>query len=299
MKFTLTIEKKNANNVGQCFGHNTRLHPTKSQLPKSAWLTDAGHHTIAKWNADLLDKSKALGKRKDAVFAVEMVVQVGDQTKWRLPPTEEHPYGARRPGNTQRLNALIAGAKAAAIKEVGADRIISIELHTDESSPHVHIVFAPILDGKLNAKHWVGGEVKCAKLRERMHAEVSKSIACTYTKGARGGEPHDPLKAAGGPKSPFKIDEVLTLKEVIKKLENQVQTLFSQLKNEFKKAKKLKEENDDFAEKAMKKMAALEAELKVLRPAPLPQAQKAPQGAKNGPEVHLDHRPSPTRLGRP
>lgn len=275
MKFGMSIEKKNSANIGQAEGHNARHHPTKSQLPKSAWLTDAGHHTLKKWDAGLLAKSKALAKRRDAVFAVELIIQVGNQTDWREPPTVEHPNGKPKSGNSKKMNALMAGVKEAALSEFSEGRIISIEMHTDESTPHVHVIFAPILDRKLNAKNWTGGAARCAQLRERLYEKVNKHIECEYTKGAPGGAPHDPLKAAGGPRSPAKNDEVTTLRSLVDKLRQEVQTLFSQLKAEQKKALKLKAENDDFAEEAMKRMEALQAEIKRLSPAP-PTALKKP-----------------------
>lgn len=281
MKFKLDMEKKNATNASQAQGHNERLHPTQHQLPKSEWFTPQGSYVLKKWDADLMAKSKELAKRKDAVFAVELVFQVGNQADWRDPPTPEHPCGKPKAGSSKRMNDLIAGVKAAALEEFGKERIISMALHTDESTPHVHVVFAPILDGKLNAKHWTGGALACAKLRERLHSTLTKYSPCEYTKGAKNGEAHDPLKAAGGPKSPLKNDENLTLKGVIQKLQNQVQTLFSQLKSEQKKAQKVKAENDDFAEKAMRKMQALEAEIAKLRPTPAPNPEKTRQEAEN------------------
>lgn len=299
MLFSLTIEKKNRGNIGQAEGHNSRHHPTTSQLPESAWLTAAGHHTLKKWDGELLEKAKGLAKRKDAVFAVELIFQVGDQTEWRDMPTAEHPHGARKPGSSKKMNDLAAGVKAAAIAEFGADRIISIELHTDETSPHAHVIFAPILDGKLNAKHWLGGASRCAQLRERLHAEVTKHIECTYTKGAPGGAPHDPLKAAGGPRSPMKKDEATTLRSLVDKLRQQVQTLFSQLKAEQKKAQKLKAENDDFAEKAMKRMQDLQAEIKRLSPAPqapLKRSDNMQEGVEKAMVAKVDPARTPSRF---
>lgn len=298
MKFKLDMEKKNATNASQAEGHNERLHPTQHQLPKSEWFTPQGNHVLKKWDADLMAKSKELAKRKDAVFAVELIFQVGNQADWRDPPTPEHPCGKPKSGGSRRMNELIAGVKAAALEEFGKERIISMTLHTDESTPHVHVVFAPILDGKLNAKHWTGGAARCAQLRERLHSTLNKHSPCEYTKGAKNGAAHDPLKAAGGPKSPLKNDEVLTLKTVIQKLENQVQTLFSQLKSEQKKAQKLKAENDDFVEKAMRKMQALEAKIRELLPTPAPRPEKTRQEAENHArrvmDVVMGDRKSPT-----
>src|SRR5450830_1070257 len=264
MKFGLAIEKKNRGNIGTVQGHNNRLHETASQLPKEAWITPQGHHEIVPFNAALLAESKSLAKRKDAVLAVELVVQVGNQTDWRDMPTAEHPEGKRKPGASAKLNAIMAGVKAAAFAEFGQDRIISIDLHTDESTPHAHIVFAPIKDGKLQAKAWLNGAASCAALRERLHGHVNKFIECDYEKGAPGGAPHDPKKAAGGPAAPkpktsmlekasdllSKVTEIKALKEAISELNQRLQTMFSKLKSAEKKAVEEAEKRKKAEEKA-------------------------------------------------
>lgn len=281
MKFTLAIDKHNRTSVSQCEGHNARHHPTKSQLPKSAWLTPQGHHTIKAWDEKVMQQARDLAKRKDAVLAVELVIQVGNQTEWREVPTEEHPCGKPMRGNSARMNALVAGAKAAISSEIGWDRVISVELHTDESSPHVHIVFAPINEGKLQSKHWLGGASKCAQFRERIHRQVTKHLACEYTKGEPGGDPHDPEKAAGKSRSPA-AGVVAALKGKIQELEHQVQQLFSQVKGEQRKRAKLKAEYDEFTEQMAKrdqvqraKIGALQVEIEALKPRPESPAKKA------------------------
>lgn len=269
MKFSLAIEKKNRANIGTVKSHNNRLHPTVSQLPVTAWITPQGHHKIILFNADLLEKAKDLAKRKDAVLAVELVVQVGNQTDWRELPTLEHPHGKPKPGAAAKLNALIAGVKAAAISEFGAEKIISVDLHTDESTPHAHIVFAPIFEGKLQAKHWLDGATSCAVLRAKIHAHVNKFIACDYEKGAPGGDPHDPSKAAGGANAPKpepgfleKTADKLTggsvikqLKATILELNQQLQTMFSRLKS----AEKRTSDDAVLREKAIKKAQEMHA----------------------------------------
>jgi hypothetical protein len=322
MKFKLDIEKKNRDNIGTAEGHNGRLHATKNQLPKPAWFTPEGMHVITPFNHALLKEAKGLSKRKDAVFAIEFIIQVGNQTDWRDLPTEENPFGKKQPGTSKRLNELMQGAKAAAEAVVGESRIISMVLHTDESTPHVHVIFAPIVDGKLNQKYWLNGPKACEVFRANLHAEVNKFAPCDYVKGVPKGDEHDPSKAAGavnGPKPKptmlekasdllSKISEIKSLNAVISKLNQQVQTLFSQVKNEIKKAqkvkaehedlvkklkaesaetaRKLKAENDDFAEKAMQKMQALQAKIRELTPTPKPKAQIAPEGPSEATEAH-------------
>ena len=197
-------------------------------------------------------------------MAVEMVIGVGNQTDWRDLPTAEHPYGKPKPGASAKLNALVAGVKAAAIAEFGKERIISVDLHTDESTPHVHLVFAPINEGKLQAKKWLDGPAAVGFLREKIHAHVNKTIPCDYEKGAPGGAPHDASKAAGGVNAPKpepgfieKTADKLTGRSVIEQLKatiaglnQQLQTMFSKLKSAEKRAA------DELAlrEKAIKKM---------------------------------------------
>lgn len=292
MKFTLAFEKKNRGNIGQAEGHNARLHATQSQLPEQAWFTPKGHHTVAKWDAAKIEKAKGLAKRKDAVLAIELIIQVGDQTDWRELPSNEHPHGKPKAGSAAKLKALMAGAKEAAIAEFGADNIVSIELHTDESTPHIHIVATPIKDGKLQAKHWLDGKNKCVALRSHLHEVVTKHIACEYTKGALGGMPHDSSKAAGSINGPqpapslFKratnalnaIDEVKALKRQLDAMRKEISTLFSKLKRMQlqldKKDKQLKDESllRSAAErnegKLIKRVKELEKQVEALTPKP-------------------------------
>lgn len=290
MKFSLAIEKKNAANIGQVKGHNCREHPTASQLPKAAWLTPQGHHTLKAWDASVLDQAKGLAKRKDAVLAVELAIQVGKQGEWREIPDAACPEGKPMKGNSTRMNALIAGVRQAIEREIGWDRVISAELHTDESSPHVQVVFAPVLDGKLQAKHWVGGAARCAQFRERIWKAVNASLPCEYSKGAPGGEPHDPNKAAGKPGA-SNAEQAARIKH----LERENERLFSELKKAHRKNLDLKAEYDDFTLKVAAKLQAQKAELEQLRPKP----QKTQEQAAKRPGSEIDDQATPAPSGGP
>lgn len=305
MKFVLAIEKKNRANIGTIKGHNQRLHATKSQLPKEAWLSEKGRHEVMPFNQVLLKEAQNLAKRKDAVLAIELIVQVGNQTDWREIPDSEHPFGKKKTGITKQMNLLIAATKEAAIAEFGKDRIISIDFHTDESTPHAHIVFAPIFNGKLQAKHWLDGATSCAVLREKIHKHINKQLPCDYEKGAPGGEPHDPKKAAGGEKGPQierkkgflekagdainSIAEIKQLKTAIESLNQQLQVMFSRLKRAETVAKNEAEkrlEADKKAaaavlseQKARREIVLLERKIEALTPKPLAKPEKpSPEG---------------------
>ena len=244
MKFVMAIKKHDSASAGRCAGHNLREHATASQLPKSAWLTRPGAHSVAAWQPGRLDAARALAKRKDAVVAIELVIQVGNQTDWRHPPTADHPHGKAQPGAADRIKALIEAVKQAAVMEFGASNVVGITAHSDESTPHVHLVVTPIKDGKLQAKTWTGGAAACAGLRQRIHEVINRRIECEYTKGAPGGDPHDPQKAAGATggqkRVPGFIESVSSALSVpaalraahkrIAALELQIQTMFSAMK---------------------------------------------------------------------
>lgn len=202
MKFSLAIDKMKAADVGRAAGHNCRLHPTESQLPEGSWFTDKGRHEVVAWRPDVIAKAKGLSKRKDAVVAISIVLQVGNQSDWREKETTDCPEGRPKGGKNNKNAITMMGqlAKAArdwANKEFGEENVVGVDLHTDESSPHVHVVVTPVCDGKLQAKAWLDGAARCAKLRKRAHQEVLKYIECEYTPGQAGGAKHDPEQAAG------------------------------------------------------------------------------------------------------
>jgi hypothetical protein len=266
---------------------------------------------IKKFDHELLEKAKGLSKRKDGVFAVELSFSVGDQTEWREFPTQDKPEGASKAGNSKRINQLIKATRTAVEAELGSERIISMVLHTDESTPHIHVVFAPILDGKLNAKHWTGGAAKCAAFRKKIHGHFNKIFPCTYTEGAPGGEPHDQSKAAGGPNGPQPAGgllqragemisaskEVKTLRDAVTKLQTQLQAAFSRQKRAELKAIEAKKDAEEanrraaIAERETRKVqkdrgelkeliTALEARIEALKPKPAP---RLPEALKRAP----------------
>ena len=147
MKLALNIEKGKAGAGGHAKSHNLRDRPTASQLPKAAWFTKAGHHSITPWRDEVMQRAEGLAKRKDAVTSLRLVFQVGNQTDWRQAPTAEHPHG--KPQRPVNLNELARAVREAVEAEFGRENVVSIDMHTDESTPHVHVVVTPIWEGKL------------------------------------------------------------------------------------------------------------------------------------------------------
>jgi hypothetical protein len=184
-----------------------------------------------------------MSKRKDAVVGIDIVIQVGNQLDWRDPPTKDYPEGKPKAKKPADLNALAKAGKAWLEAEFGAENVVSIEVHTDESTPHLQAVVIPRKDGKLQAKAWMDGPAKLAQLRERAYKAVNRLIPCEYDKGAPGGKPHDPSKAAGNEPQPGLIerltgwkplrDENAQLRARVAQLE---QALYSRKKASFRAA---------------------------------------------------------------
>lgn len=63
-------------------------------------------------------------------------------------------------------NAYFAGCRKWADEFMGAKNCLSWVVHMDEATPHVHAIYMPLIDGKLNAREIIGGtRGKLAKLR--------------------------------------------------------------------------------------------------------------------------------------
>jgi hypothetical protein len=204
LKFVFNVEKLKSHQIHLVKGHNRREgHNCASQLEnKAAWFTKEGLHTFTPWNSERLANAHKLAKRKDAVEAISIVIQVGNQADWREAANKACPEGKPKASRPVDLNALAKSSRDWAEAEFGKENVVSIEAHTDESTPHLHIIVTPIKNGKLQAKHWLDGPSALASLRSRAHAAISLEVPCEYEKGRDGGAPHDPGKAAGKVRSP-------------------------------------------------------------------------------------------------
>jgi hypothetical protein len=52
------------------------------------------------------------------------------------------------------------------VKTFGEDNILETALHLDEKTPHMHVIFAPRVNGKFNCREILGGRVKLRKLQD-------------------------------------------------------------------------------------------------------------------------------------
>jgi hypothetical protein len=250
LKFVFNIEKLKSHQIHLAKGHNHREGYCASQIKnKDAWFSNDGRHTVVPWNAERLSEAHKLFKRKDAVQAISIVLQVGNQSDWREAATKDCPEGKPKKKRPADLRDLAKASREWAEKEFGKENVVSIEAHLDESSPHFHVIVTPIKDGKLQAKNWLDGPNDLANLRSRAHQVFNRVVACEYEPGGEGGKTHDPEKGAGKPKSPNqqeKPEKTTGLSGLIARFNGSVEEENKQLTTE---NKRLQDENHELKQK--------------------------------------------------
>ena len=146
--------------IGGSLSHNYRGRPTLNANPQQ---TPNNEHSLK--NAELVMnaiKDKLPEKRrKDAVLCVEYLITASpDWVGWNR--LEEKKY--------------FDDAKKWLEDRHGKDNVIATTIHRDESTPHMIAYVVPLVDGKLNAKKFLGGREKLSKMQTDFADNVGKSV---------------------------------------------------------------------------------------------------------------------------
>jgi hypothetical protein len=137
--------------------HNTRERMPPNADPK--WSGDNYNYggdtedTMSRMDEIMPDKI-----RENAVYAVEVLMTASPDFSgnWK-----------------QYLKACDEWAQGI----FGKSNLMHINHHFDESTPHTHIVFTPVKDGKLNAKHFIGGHRdRMVELQNDFYEKVGKQF---------------------------------------------------------------------------------------------------------------------------
>ena len=142
--------------IGGSLSHNYRDRPTLNANPQQ---TPNNEHSLK--NAELVMsaiKDKLPEKRrKDAVLCVEYLITASpDWVGWNK--SDEQKY--------------FNDAKKWLEDKHGKDNVIATTIHRDESTPHMIAYVVPLVDGKLNAKKFLGGRQKLSD----MQTDFAKSV---------------------------------------------------------------------------------------------------------------------------
>ena len=151
-----TAKLKSFGEIGGSLSHNYRDRPTPNANPQQ---THNNEHSLS--SADLVMtaiKNKLPEKRrKDAVLCVEYLITASpDWIGWRK--SDEQKY--------------FDDAKKWLEDKHGKDNVIATTIHRDESTPHMIAYVVPLVDGKLNAKKFLGGRQKLSD----MQTDFAKSV---------------------------------------------------------------------------------------------------------------------------
>ena len=155
-----TAKLKSFGEIGGSLSHNYRDRPTPNANPQQTPLNE---HSLQ--NAELVMnaiKDKLPEKRrKDAVLCVEYLITASpDWVGWHKSDEQKYFDDAKRWLEDRH----------------GKDNVIATTIHRDESTPHMIAYVVPLVDGKLNAKKFLGGREKLSKMQTDFATNVGQSV---------------------------------------------------------------------------------------------------------------------------
>ena len=151
-----TAKLKSFGEIGGSLSHNYRDRPTpnaNSQLTQNNENSLSSAELVMSTIKDKLPEKR----RKDAVLCVEYLITASpDWVGWNK--SDEQKY--------------FDDAKKWLEDKHGRDNVIATTIHRDESTPHMIAYVVPLVDGKLNAKKFLGGRQKLSD----MQTDFAKSV---------------------------------------------------------------------------------------------------------------------------
>lgn len=158
-----TEKIKSVRSLRGCLAHNVRAQEVPNAIPELSHLNiiPKGFRTVD----ECLSRFKALlgdhNPRKNAVYAREFVV-TGSSEAMKNMSTEE------------QKNYFLDATRWISRQMGGRENLVSLAIHYDEESPHLHLVYACMLDGKLNDRALFGGHRdRLVKLQTEFHKDVA------------------------------------------------------------------------------------------------------------------------------
>ena len=155
-----TAKLKSFGEIGGSLSHNYRDRPTpnaNSQLTQNNENSLSSAQLVMSAIKDKLPEKR----RKDAVLCVEYLITASpDWVGWNK--SDEQKY--------------FDDAKKWLEDRHGKENVIATTIHRDESTPHLVAYVVPLVDGRLNAKHFLGGREKLSKMQTDFADNVGRSV---------------------------------------------------------------------------------------------------------------------------
>lgn len=142
--------------IGGSLSHNYRDRPTPNANPQQ---TPQNEHSLKNAESVMTAIKDKLPekRRKDAVLCVEYLITASpDWVGWHKSDEQKYFDDAKRWLEDRH----------------GKDNVIATTIHRDESTPHMIAYVVPLVDGKLNAKKFLGGRQKLSD----MQTDFAKSV---------------------------------------------------------------------------------------------------------------------------
>lgn len=157
-----TAKLKTIGNIAGSGSHNFRERTTANANPN---MTAMNQHIGAKSTDELVKAVKAqlpAKHRKNAVLCIEYLVTASPEAMAAMKPADHSKYFSE--------SLLWLRAKH------GAENVVCASVHRDETTPHMVAYVVPVLDGKLNARAFLGGR----KVLSQMQTDFVKDVASKF-----------------------------------------------------------------------------------------------------------------------
>jgi len=166
----LRFKKCKAGGVGAAYAHNERKKETyKSNPDIDTTRKSENYHLVLpkqtyRREIQRIIQAADCKTRKDSTVMVETLITASPEFMNGLPPREQQEFFIR--------------ALSFVESKVGPDNIIAAVVHMDEKTPHMHLSFCPITEGKrgktLSAKTILGNQATLSKWQTEYHAAMSE-----------------------------------------------------------------------------------------------------------------------------
>mgnify|MGYP000048450529 CR=1 FL=1 len=166
------------------------------------------------------------------------------------------------------------------IRTFGKDNVAHLQIHFDESTPHITGYVVPNKDGRLNARHWLGGRQLLSQMQDRMaqcvaHLGIERGVKGSKAKHDRVARFYGAIEQEAPTWTPPSKWEALTSDDWKQELQQDVETMHLQAqagitaRNETAGARATAKAAASKAERNEKEKAKLKAQLDAARATPL------------------------------
>lgn len=158
-----TAKLKTGGNISGSLQHAFRERPTANADKAVDNVVIKGGNSVDEVNQDI--QARTPDKyRKDAVRVVEVMITASPEA------FERFGKGGQLGDQDQYFQDSLEWLE----DHFGKDNVVSAQIHLDETTPHLSVYIVPNVDGKLNAKEFLGGRQKLSAMQTDFAEKVGK-----------------------------------------------------------------------------------------------------------------------------